>query len=45
MTIDEVAKHFRISKSKLRYYEKNGVIKEITIRMVTGSIQVMTWFG
>lgn len=30
MTIDEVAKHFRISKSKLRYYEKNGVIKEIT---------------
>lgn len=29
MTIDEVAKHFRISKSKLRYYEKNGVIKEI----------------
>jgi len=30
MTIDEVSKHFRISKSKLRYYEKNGVIKEIT---------------
>jgi len=29
MTIDEVSKHFRISKSKLRYYEKNGVIKEI----------------
>ncbi len=29
MTIDEVAKHFRISKSKLRYYEKNGVIREI----------------
>jgi len=29
MTIDQVAKHFRISKSKLRYYEKNGVIKEI----------------
>lgn len=30
MTIDEVAKYFRISKSKLRYYEKNGVIKEIS---------------
>lgn len=29
MTIDEVAKHFHITKSKLRYYEKNGVIKEI----------------
>jgi len=29
MTIDEVAKHFRITKSKLRYYEKNGVIREI----------------
>ena len=29
MTIDEVARHFRITKSKLRYYEKNGVIKEI----------------
>ena len=29
MTINEVAKHFRISKSKLRYYEKHGVIKEI----------------
>ncbi len=30
MNIDEVAKHFRITKSKLRYYEKNGVIREIT---------------
>jgi len=29
MTIDDVARHFQISKSKLRYYEKNGVIKEI----------------
>ena len=29
MTIDEVAKHFQITKSKLRYYEKNGVIREI----------------
>ena len=29
MTIDEVAKHFHITKSKLRYYEKNGVIREI----------------
>jgi len=29
MTIDEVSKYFKISKSKLRYYEKNGVIKEI----------------
>lgn len=29
MTIDEVSKHFRITKSKLRYYEKNGVIREI----------------
>lgn len=30
MTIDEVAKHFRVTKSKLRYYEKNGVIKDIS---------------
>jgi DNA-binding transcriptional MerR regulator len=29
MTINEAAKHFRISKSKLRYYEKHGVIREI----------------
>lgn len=29
MTIDEVARHFHITKSKLRYYEKNGVIREI----------------
>lgn len=30
MTIDEVAKHFHITKSKLRYYEKNGVIRDIS---------------
>jgi len=30
MNIDEVAKYFRITKSKLRYYEKNGVIREIS---------------
>ncbi|WP_319370739.1 MerR family transcriptional regulator [uncultured Ilyobacter sp.] len=30
MNIDEVAKHFHITKSKLRYYEKNGVIRKIT---------------
>ncbi|ADO82761.1 MerR family transcriptional regulator [Ilyobacter polytropus] len=29
MNIDEVAKHFHITKSKLRYYEKNGVIRKI----------------
>ena len=29
MTIDEVARHFHMTKSKLRYYEKNGVIREI----------------
>ncbi|WP_320046532.1 MerR family transcriptional regulator [uncultured Ilyobacter sp.] len=29
MNIDEVAKYFHITKSKLRYYEKNGVIRKI----------------
>ncbi len=29
MNIDQVAKYFNITKSKLRYYEKNGIIKEI----------------
>jgi len=29
MNIDEVAKHFNVTKSKLRYYEKNGVIRPI----------------
>ena len=29
MTIDEVGRHFHITRSKLRYYEKNGVIKKI----------------
>ncbi len=30
MTIDAVAKHFHITKSKLIYYEKNGVIRDIS---------------
>ncbi|WP_372714657.1 MerR family transcriptional regulator [Ilyobacter sp.] len=29
MNIDEVARRFHITKSKLRYYEKNGVIRKI----------------